>query len=250
MGCRLPCAVLLLAGGTGRRMRMPLPKQYVRVCGHPVLWYALSAFALHPLVGSVHVVCASEWDALVTKVGLAACGTKFGGTFCAGKTGFASLCNGIDGLSANDLPPDTLVLTHDVVRPLVSQAVISSCIETAAGFGNSVAAWAGNEALLETADGFLAHGCRQREELCGAQTPQAFTLRALAEAVRAARELRLPPAQSPVTLMAALGRWPIALSRGEWVNFKLTYPEDFVLMRTLLRGGWKTSSESGRMRGT
>lgn len=247
MDCRLPCAVLLLAGGTGRRMCLPLPKQYVRVCGHPVLWYALSAFARHPLVGSVHVVCASEWAAFVTEIGMAACGAKFGGTFCSGGTGFASLCNGIEGLSAGNLSPDTLVLTHDAVRPLVSQAVIGSCIETAAVFGNAVAAWPGNEALLETSDGLFASGWRRREELCGAQTPQAFTLHVLAEAVREARRFHLLPAQSLITLMAALGHWPIALSRGEWVNFKLTFPEDFALMHTLLKGGWESSSDSGGM---
>lgn len=244
MGGRLPCVVLLLAGGMGRRMRMSRPKQYVSVCGRPVLSYALSAFACHPLVESVHVVCAPEWAAFVAEMGRRVCGTKFGGTFRAGETGFESLCNGIEGLAAGGLPPETLVLTHDAVRPLVSQAVIGSCIATAEAFGNAVAAWSGNEALLETADGLLARGCRRREELCGAQTPQAFSLNVLSEAVREAGRLHLPPAQSLVTLMADLGRWPVALSRGEWVNFKLTRPEDFVLMRTLLRGGWRTSSGS------
>lgn len=233
------CIALLLAGGRGSRMRLPLPKQYVEVAGRPVLGYALSAFARHPGVGAVYVVCAEEWSERVSALGRHECGGKFRGTFRAGTTAFESLRNGVEGLRGAGWSGGTMVVVHDGVRPLVSRAVISSCIETCAARGSAVAALQGNEAFLESADACQAWGYRERERLYRAQTPMAFSLQALEEAFAEARRRGLPASQSLFTLMAELGRWPVFLSHGETANFKITLPEDVALFRALVEGGFR-----------
>lgn len=224
-------------------MQLSLPKQYVEVAGRPVLAYAVAAFARHPAVKAVYAVCVPEWEARVAALGSAEGGGKFLGTFRAGATAFDSLRNGVEGLHAAGWDGRTAVLVHDGVRPLVSRAVISSCVETCAAFGSAVAALCGNEAFMESADGRLAWGHRDRERLFRAQTPQAFPLQTLREAFAEARRLKLPPSQSLFTLMAELGRWPLALSRGETANFKLTRREDLALFRALVEGGFRQDGE-------
>lgn len=233
-----PCVALLLAGGEGTRMPLRQPKQYVEVAGRPVLAYTVEAFARHPEVDAVYVVCAAGWEEHAARLGAAAGREKFRGTFCGGPAAFDSLRNGIDGLCRNGWPEQTVVLVHDGVRPLVSRAVISSCVETCAACGSAVAALCGHEALMESTDGRQAWSWRGRESLYRAQTPQAFPLHTLREAFSEARRRGLPASQSLVTLMAELGRWPLALSRGEAANFKITLPEDLALFRALVEGGF------------
>jgi len=233
-----PCVALLLAGGEGTRMPLREPKQYVEVAGRPVLTYTVEAFARHLAVDAVYVVCAAGWEERAARLGTAAGGGKFRGTFRGGPTAFDSLRNGVDGLCEAGWGGETLVLVHDGVRPLVSRAVISSCVETCAACGSAVAALRGHEALVESTDGRQAWNFRGRENLYRAQTPQAFPLLTLREAFAEARRRGLPPSQSLVTLMAELGRWPLALSRGEAANFKITLPEDLALFRALVEGGF------------
>lgn len=227
---------LLLAGGNGLRMHISRPKQYVEVEGRAVLAYTLAAFASHPEVDAICVVCAPEWRPTVERLA-GGCG-KFRGTFDAGDTGLASLRHGVDGLTASGVEPEAIVLVHDGVRPLVSHSVISSAIATCRAQGSAVAGCWGNEAYMEAPDRTHARGYVPREQLCGAQTPQAFPLATLREAFAEADARGLATSQSLFTLMAELGRWPVALSKGDTVNIKITCAEDLAFFQTLVAGGW------------
>jgi len=231
------CVTLLMAGGVGSRMGMPVPKQFVEVGGRPVLSYTLSAFARHERVDALYVVCSEDRVGQVARMAAPVCGGKFRSTFPAGPTLFDSLRSGVTGLCAAGCGRDTLVLVHDGVRPLVSRAVIGSSIETLLSEGSAVAALDSNEAFMRSEDGRLAWGHCKREGFYQAQTPQAFRLGTLLDAFEEAARRGLPGSQSLFTLMAELGRWPLALSRGERLNFKITCPEDLALFRRLVESG-------------
>ena len=48
---------IVLAGGSGSRMKTKTKKQYLLVEGKPVLWYSLHAFEESPLIDAVILVC-------------------------------------------------------------------------------------------------------------------------------------------------------------------------------------------------
>ena len=52
---------VLLSGGSGTRMNMVLPKQYVRVDNHQVLEYTLQAFAECDAIDSVMIVSRKDY---------------------------------------------------------------------------------------------------------------------------------------------------------------------------------------------
>lgn len=229
---------LLLAGGNGQRMHFDRPKQYMPVAGRPILAYTMEAFATHPNVNGLYVVCTSEWQGFVTEWGHLIAGEKFFGTFEAGKTGFGSLCSGVKGLVHTAFSADTVVMVHDGVRPLVSHRIISSSINTCLHHGNAIAALRSNEAFMKTENGIYAQGCQSRDSLCLAQTPQTLPLSVLTNLLDEAKQRGITQAQSLYTLMAELGKWPVYLSHGETTNIKITYPEDLNIIQALLTGGW------------
>ncbi len=215
---------LILAGGEGTRARQDVPKQYVQIEGIPVLAYTVRTFDRHPMIDAIYIVCQDKWRSYVKQFTSELGFDKVRGTFTAGENSMKSIRNGILGLQGTE-SPETIVLVHDGVRPLVSAAVITDSINVCQQHGNAIAAIQGEEAYM-VCDSEKASEMIPREELWGAQTPHTFHLSALTEAFNQADELGISASQSLYTLMAELGRWPLYKSRGERVNLKITNPED------------------------
>ena len=223
--------VLILAGGEGKRAQQAVPKQFVQIEGIPVLAYTLRAFDRHPLVDAIYVVCRDKWRAYVNQFAAELGFDKFRGTFDAGDTSFDSIRNGIEGLTAIE-KPESIVMVHDGVRPLVSAEIISDSIRVCKLHGNAIAAMQSEEAYMG-GDDERATEMIPREQLWGAQTPHTFTLQAIVEAFQEADSKGIQNSQSLYTLMAELGKWPLYKARGERVNLKITNPEDIWLFSRL-----------------
>lgn len=210
---------LILAGGKGERVSPDRPKQYIEVRGESVLHHTLRAF--RGMVDEIIVVCQDEWREYI--------GTYR--TATAGATGFESLCNGVAALA--DEAPDTLVMIHDAVRPLVSEAVIQDNIAVARRCGNAIAAVETYETLLMAPNAETVRSMMRREGMYRAQTPQTFTLGTLRQMIEEARTRCVVNAQSACTLAAQLG-YQLHLSKGELQNFKITTPSDITLYESLI----------------
>ena len=52
---------IVLAGGTGSRMSLDMPKQFAVVKGKPIMAYTLSVFQNSPLVDSIYLVSHKEY---------------------------------------------------------------------------------------------------------------------------------------------------------------------------------------------
>ena len=53
---------LIIAGGTGSRMGMDVPKQFVTIEGKPVLIYTMECFERHPMIDAIELVCIDGWQ--------------------------------------------------------------------------------------------------------------------------------------------------------------------------------------------
>ena len=223
------CVALLLAGGCGSRMGLPRPKQFVEVSGQPVLAFTMKAFASHPAIEGVAVVCPEGWDEYVGHWGHRVCGHKFAGSFPGGASSIASARNGTEALLHAGWPGESIVFVHDGARPLVGSALIGRCLQTCLARGNAVACLASDEALLLSSDGLAANGFLPREGVFRAQTPIVLPLHALHEAFVEARRRGLESSQSLFTLLAALKGRPLHIAEGSHLNFKITRPADLSL---------------------
>lgn len=232
---RPPHIALVLAGGQGCRMHSRCPKQFLEIEGEPIIVHTLRAFSLHPDIDAIYAVCADEWQSCVCQWIEKFQITKFQKTFTSGNTSFQSLRNGLEGLAKEGLPPDSFIITHEAVRPLISREVISDNLETCIRHGNATAAIPSEEAYMLSTDGLQSEGFLPRETLFRAQTPQTFSLAVLQEAFLEADRRGITYSQSLYTLMAELNLYTLYISKGETLNFKITVPQDVDIYQALLR---------------
>ena len=171
--------VLLLAGGHGYRMHSTCPKQFMEIAGEPVISYTMQTFERHPETDRIYVVCNPEWFDFVEEAARKAGIRKFRKSFAAGQSSIDSLRNGIEGLSAESDMENPTVLTHEAVRPLISDDIITLNLRTFRTYGNAVTAVKSHAAYMISRDGLSSAGSIPREALHRAQTPLTFCRNAL-----------------------------------------------------------------------
>ena len=113
---------MILAGGVGSRAGFGMPKQFVEILGHPMIWYTIDAFQRNADVGAIEIVCiASHMDAMraIVEEG------RFHKVrwICEGGDTFqGSVINGLEHLRGK-VSDDDQVLIHYGDSPMVSDEI-------------------------------------------------------------------------------------------------------------------------------
>ena len=223
---------LIIAGGTGHRMKQEIPKQFLNVRDKPVILYTLEAFQNHPDVGEIGVVCLEGWQQILQAYARQYKISKLSWVVDGGENGQSSIRNGV--LEAERrYNRDDILLIHDAIRPMVSQEVISDCIIQCRKYGSAVAVVPCATAVLGRTGAEDSHQVIPRDSLVMTQTPQAFPIGKLAEAHRAALKRGITNSVASCTLMVEL-RETVHFSMGSEKNIKLTTTDDLELFKALL----------------
>ena len=230
---------LIIAGGSGSRMHQDIPKQFLTVNERPVIVYTLEAFERHPQIDAIAVVCIQGWEQVLWAYAKQFNITKLQYIIPGGVNGQESIRNGVFELEKHFNPED-FVLVHDAIRPLVSEEIITDCIQVANKYGNAVTVIPCAEAMLETEDGVVSTGSYPRDCLKRTQTPQAFRMKEICELHRRAIEKGITNSIATCTLMIERGE-KVYFSKGSEKNLKLTTVEDIDIFKALLsskRADW------------
>lgn len=223
---------MLIAGGSGQRMRQDIPKQFINVYDRPVIIYTLQAFQNHPNIDAIAVVCLEGWEEILKAYAKQFGIDKLKWIFLGGESGQESLKNGIMGLNAV-CEQDDLILIHDAIRPMVSQEIISENISCCKKNGSAITVIPCAEAMLLTDDRSSATEMIHRDKLARTQTPQAFPLKKLVWAHEEAAKRGISNSIATCTLMIELGE-KIYFSTGSEKNLKLTTTDDIEIFKALL----------------
>ncbi len=223
---------MLIAGGSGQRMKQDIPKQFINVNDRPVIVYTLEAFQKHPNIDAIAVVCLEGWGEILKAYANQFNITKLKWVFGGGNNGQASLRNGVMGL-AKVAKGDDMVLIHDAIRPMVSQEIISDNISCCMQHGSAITVIPCAEAMLLTSDKESSKESVPREHLARTQTPQAFYLDKLVWAHEEAGKRGISNSIATCTLMIELGE-EIFFSTGSEKNLKLTTTDDIEIFKALL----------------
>jgi 2-C-methyl-D-erythritol 4-phosphate cytidylyltransferase len=235
-GAWAPAAVVIAAGGAGRRMG-GVRKQYLELLGEPVLVHALRPFLAHPAIGWAVVALPEEdladppaWlPGLDPRIILVAGGAERGDSV---------------RLALEAVPEEAeLVLVHDAARPLVERAVIDRALTAALAGVGAVAAVPLADTLKEVdAEGRIT-GTPDRSRFWRAQTPQAFPRRILLDTARRALADGYE-ATDDAALVEHYGGTVIVVE-GSPANLKVTTPADIVVAESLLREQISSSAQGG-----
>lgn len=199
-------------------------KPFLELNGAPVLLHALRPFLAHPAVVAVRVALSSE-DVAAPPPWLSTLDARVA-IVEGGATRAASVKAALD-----TLPDDVdVVLVHDAARPLVTQDILTRCIEAAAKGDGAVAGWPASDTLKQVDGDRRVVATPDRARLWHAQTPQAFPLELLRRAY--ARWDGAEATDDATLVERAGGR--VVMVEGSPTNLKVTRPEDVVIAEALL----------------
>lgn len=230
---------LIIAGGSGSRMKQDIPKQFLTVNERPVIVYTLEAFEKHPEIDAIAVVCVEGWEQVLWAYAKQFNIDKLKYVIPGGETGQASIRNGVFELEKH-YEKDDIVLIHDAIRPMVSAEIISDNIRVCREHGNAITVVPCAEAMLTTEDGMESTELYPRDNLKRTQTPQAFRLGDICDLHRRALEAGITNSVASCTLKVELGE-KVFFSKGSEKNIKLTTVEDIDIFKALLmakRSDW------------
>jgi len=225
---------IVLAGGSGKRMRMDTPKQFVRLYGKPILVYTMESFEKNPSIDVILAVVLAGWQDAVRgyreEFGL----SKLKWIVAGGDTVQESIRNGVFALESICAPDDVIVL-HDGVRPLVEQSVLDDVLAVCKKHGNAVSSLPYNEQLFLTSDDVSTTKYIPREVLRRVTTPQAYRFSELDLAYHEAfnKGIGIHGSAYANTLMADLGK-KLYFAAGSERNSKITTREDLEAFRAYL----------------
>lgn len=218
----VPCA------GTGSRAGTAAPKQYASVAGRPVVAHTLAALAAVERLAATLVVLAPD-DMQFERVVPGFGGDRAWVARVGGASRAETVANGLAALRERGARPHDWVLVHDAARCLVRaewvERLIDACADDEVG---GLLALPLADTLKQEASGRVA-ATVDRSGKWAAQTPQMFRLGLLEPALRAAGAAVTDESGA----VEAAGHAP-KLVRGEFENFKLTWPGDFALAERLL----------------
>ena len=213
---------IIVAGGSGSRMQADIPKQFMKLCGKPVLMHSIMAFS-------------DAFDHIRIIVALPLSQIEYWKELCrhhsfklphviaeGGVTRFHSVKNGL-----SLLPEEGLVAIHDGVRPLVSRKTITACFREAASYGNAIPVTPAIDSVRELSG--ETSRMLNRSVLRLVQTPQVFDIALLKKAY----EQEYTPAFTDDASVFEKAGHTIRLTDGNIENMKITTPNDLVVAEAL-----------------
>ncbi|NTW32001.1 MAG: 2-C-methyl-D-erythritol 4-phosphate cytidylyltransferase [Bacteroidetes bacterium] len=217
--------VIIVAGGTGSRMKSTIPKQFLCLDGVPVVMRSIKTFKEQDNNISIILVLPSEqiehWEEMCKSYNF-----KIHHSIAiGGVTRFDSVKSGLTLIKENDC----LIAIHDAVRPLVSKDTIERAFALAETAGTALPYTTINDSLrIKTSDSSIP---LKRENIYIIQTPQCFQSNLLKQAYTQDYNENFT---DDATVVENYGK-VIHLFEGNTENIKITTPTDLLIAECLLK---------------
>jgi 2-C-methyl-D-erythritol 4-phosphate cytidylyltransferase len=225
----MTAVALILAAGRGARLSHSLPKAFVPLMGKSLLLRSLEGLAAVPELDQVVPVVARADMERFRALDLSQV-PKLAPAVEGGAERQDSVAAGLASLGEEV----EIVAVHDAARCLVARDEVSRVIAAAREHGAAILAQPVRDTIKRVRAGTVLE-TPPRQECWAAQTPQAFRIEILREAMAKARAegvLGTDDAQ----LVEQLGL-PVRVVEGGPRNLKITLPEDLALAELWLSGG-------------
>jgi 2-C-methyl-D-erythritol 4-phosphate cytidylyltransferase len=207
---------LIVAGGSGSRMGVEIPKQFIEILGKPIIIHTLEIFSIAIPDVEFVVVMNPQWHQLWKKVLQQFPVSNSIITTDGGPTRFHSVKNGLGKIIDNH----SVVGIHDAVRPMVEEEVIHAAYKEAEVFGNAIPVVPVYESI-RIKDGPFNEPI-DRNKLMVVQTPQCFQTALIKDAYRQNFDERFT---DDAMVLENTGE-RIRLVNGNIENIKITKPSD------------------------
>lgn len=228
-------AVIMAAGG-GLRMQSAVKKQFMELCGAPVVAHTIKAFQDNDNIDYIVLVIpkgeADEALKLCIRYGF----DKVKNITEGSDERFKSVYNGL--LS---VPEDTdYVLIHDGVRPMVDDELIDRCCKYVKLTRACVAAVPVTDTIKRADSNGFAEATLDRASLWSIQTPQSFSYSLILKAYNALYKTieeygsDTRKITDDAVIVENMTDTRVRIIRGDYKNIKITTPNDMIIARAYM----------------
>lgn len=227
---------VVLAGGVGSRMgNTGKPKQYLLIGEKPILIHTLEKFYMQSEFEKVLVLCPTEW--LTHTKNLIKKYINDDGrivVLAGGDTRNETIMNAIAYIeSEGNLDEETIIVTHDSVRPFVTQRILEENIRYAKEYGACDTAVAATDTIVCSEDNVIISDIPERRKMYQGQTPQTFKALKLKNLYHALSEEEKAVLTDAAKIFVMKGE-KVHIVDGEVFNIKITYPYDLRVAEALI----------------
>ncbi len=222
-------AAIVVAAGNGLRFGGKVAKQFVLLCGMPVVAYSLQALQKSEVEAIVLVVGAGQVEfcrkEIVDKYGF----TKVTAVVEGGEERYLSVQRGLAAL-----PETEYVLIQDGARPFLTSEILDRAMRTVIRCGACAAGMPVKDTIKRVNQAGIVIETPPREELWQVQTPQAFAIPLIREAYEKLSEHPEMQVTDDAMAVEQMLNVPVTLFPGSYENIKITTPEDLILAEALI----------------
>ena len=229
---------VILAGGVGSRMgNMEKPKQFLEIGNKPIIIHTIEKFYANSRFEKLIVLCPSQWvnhtrnmirrylndtERIVVTEG--------------GSTRNETIMNSIRYIEKEyGLDDDTVIVTHDSVRPFVTFRILEDNIESALQYDACDTVIPATDTIVESNSHSIISNIPDRSIMYQGQTPQSFKAKKLKELYEGLTEEEKEILTDACKIFVMKGQ-EVHLVEGEVFNIKITYPYDLRVAETLIKG--------------
>ena len=216
---------IVLAAGSGSRMKSKTKKQFMEIKGKPVIWYSLFEFEKSRVDEIILVTGQEDIDyckkEIVEKYNL----KKIKNVVAGGSERYESVYNGLKEVTGN------IVLIHDGARPLINNEIIERSIEGTIKSDACVVGVPVKDTIKRAnKEGYIID-TPNRSELWITQTPQSFKTDLVKMAYKKMKE-ELEKGNTTLNItddamvVEEFTTNQVRFVQGDYKNIKVTTPED------------------------
>lgn len=223
----------IVAGGIGSRMGGEKPKQFMELCGVPILIRTVRSFLKCKSVDHVIVGITPSWVGYMKDLCKEYdCGSVY---ITPGGEDRNGTVENIISFARNELgaADDTIILTHDAVRPFVSDRMIVESISALSSCEICTAAVPATDTMIISHSGKTADEFPLRSTMFNVQTPQSFRIGSFMDIMSSMSAEERAAATDVCRLYRQKG-YEVRLVDGEVCNIKLTYPSDMIFAQGIV----------------
>ena len=228
----------VLAGGIGSRMgNVEKPKQYLNIAGKPIIIHTLEKFYVNDKFEKIIVLCPNQWvnhtENLIKKyIGENDKIVVISG----GSTRNETIMNAIAYIEDHyTIDDDSVIVTHDSVRPFVTHRIIEENIKYAQEYGACDTVVPATDTIVKSMDNEIISEIPDRSKMYQGQTPQSFNIKLLKDLFLSLTDDEKNILTDACKALVIKGT-PVHLVRGEVYNMKITTQHDLKVANGLVEG--------------
>jgi len=229
---------VILAGGIGSRMgNVEKPKQYLKVGNKPIIIHTIEKFFVHEAFTKLLVLCPRQWVENTRNLVKKYLGDGAGHVVVleGGTTRNETIMNSIAYIEKEyGVDDDTLIVTHDSVRPFLTYRIIEENIRYGLEYGAVDTVISATDTIVESTDGKVITSVPDRKKMYQGQTPQTFKAKKLKELYMSLSEEEKEILTDASKIFVIKGE-KVYLVEGEVFNIKITYPYDLRVAESLIQ---------------